>query len=451
MPYISKVKLPGDTTIYDIKDQEARDLLAQVSNYTHYLGVTSTAITDGGTAGNISIGGTTWTKGTEYSEENHVYTTGCIVTANNATSYTPDEFICSTDGKWQKFGNLGDLGALAYKDSASGSYTPSVTGSKGTLAVASKTIAAADVAVTLSTTAITGATSFKAVNTLGNITYGYSISSATFTGTSATVSVAGTATQTSAAITLTGGTTKVFKVSVPQNTWVTGASYSKATAATATGGAATVGSATVYGLEGSTTTYMTTSETLSPVNATVFRAVSKATTVSAINASVAVTDEILTFTAVTPLSSVTFSTYSVLSATTTLTTGTQKTATAYTVGKSGATTFTQPTITITNTKTAADLTKVASSSLALYEATGGTTLATALHTGGYVDIAAAVEASGDYTPSGTVSVVLSTSTASAVTAVSTFYGKVNIPAHTHNHTLSGDIVVTPNAKTVTVS
>ena len=59
--YISKVKLPGDTTVYEIKDLWARGEIDKLSNATHFLGKTSTTLTDGGSTSTIVIGSDTYT------------------------------------------------------------------------------------------------------------------------------------------------------------------------------------------------------------------------------------------------------------------------------------------------------------------------------------------------------------------------------------------------------
>lgn len=105
MAEISKITLPSGTT-YDLKDATARDLIDEMSGYTNFLGVTTTALTDGATTNPITIG-------------------GASVTAKKGdiATYGSAEFIFNGTA-WQAFGDLSGLGALAYKDSASASYTP---------------------------------------------------------------------------------------------------------------------------------------------------------------------------------------------------------------------------------------------------------------------------------------------------------------------------------------
>lgn len=133
---ISKITLPSGST-YNIKDQEARDLIASLGSPTHYLGVTTTEITDGSTTTSIIIG-----------EETHEAATGDIV------AYGNNEFVYSEiEKKWREFGSTGSLKALAFKDSAAATYTPAgtisqptFTGTKATLAI--KTTAKGGVEIT---------------------------------------------------------------------------------------------------------------------------------------------------------------------------------------------------------------------------------------------------------------------------------------------------------------
>ncbi len=108
MPDISKITLPSGTT-YDIKDDEARKLIAALASVTSYLGVTTTALTDGADTSPIVIGDKTVTpKG------------------GNVAAYGNSEFVWSdVESKWRELGSTGSLKALAFKDSASADYTPS--------------------------------------------------------------------------------------------------------------------------------------------------------------------------------------------------------------------------------------------------------------------------------------------------------------------------------------
>ena len=110
MADISKLTIGSNT--YNFKDAQARSDIAtisqNVSGAMHYAGVTTTVITDGSSTSPIVIGGAS-----------------VAATSGMVIMYGDKEFIYSdTDGKWHEFGDWGDLGALAMKDSASGTYTP---------------------------------------------------------------------------------------------------------------------------------------------------------------------------------------------------------------------------------------------------------------------------------------------------------------------------------------
>lgn len=108
MADISQIKLPNGTT-YNIKDANARERIEALESFTTYLGVTTTALTDGATTNPIKI-----------NDKDVTAQAGNIVLHGN------QEFIF--DGThWNLFGDLSALGTLAYKNTASGSYTPAGT------------------------------------------------------------------------------------------------------------------------------------------------------------------------------------------------------------------------------------------------------------------------------------------------------------------------------------
>lgn len=118
MSDVSKLTVNGIT--YDLKDAAARDAIAALQGGMKYLGVTTTALTNGATTNPITIGGESVT-----------------VSSGNVVIYEQKEFVW--DGaKWDEFGDLSNLGSLAYKNSASGTYTPAgnVTVSETTGAIA---------------------------------------------------------------------------------------------------------------------------------------------------------------------------------------------------------------------------------------------------------------------------------------------------------------------------
>lgn len=101
--YLSKI-VQGGNTLY-IKDSEAREAISALEAYSDYVGVTTTALTDGSTVNPIVVGGETIT-----------------VKKGNIANYGSKEFIFNGTA-WQEFGDLSALGALAYEDTAVGSVT----------------------------------------------------------------------------------------------------------------------------------------------------------------------------------------------------------------------------------------------------------------------------------------------------------------------------------------
>ena len=373
--YITSIKLPTDTAIYYIKDTEAREAIAQMGNFTKYLGMATTMPTNA----NVTIEYINPETGQPETEQK-VAVAGDVISLKTATitppGYSQKEYIF--DGtNWAELNTMqGLLKNFAYVSVGYGDV-PNLVKS-GTVTVSSTNLAATAVPITFSTTAVTGATKVVTGVTSKSITYAYDVSSAS--GTLGTVA------------------TKKLKVSVPKDTWITGVNYSKATAATATGGAATVGSTTVYGVQGSTTKYVTGLTSSSTGGFVGYMSV----------------------TGTQPNGILTFYGIDVDTAN----------AKAYTVGKSGATTFTQPTVTITNTNTAGTLTKVASTTLALVEDSTGTEVVTS--------VPASV----------TVNVSLSTSTANVLSTITSGYGKVSAYAGgSHTHGVSDTIAITQSGTT----
>lgn len=117
MPDISKITLPSGT-VYNLKDAQARsdiaDLQSAISGGVTFIGETTTTLSDGSTTNPIVING-----------QNVTATKGDLVVSGSK------EYVF--DGtKWIELGDLSALGDLAWKDSASGSYTPAGTVSQPT-------------------------------------------------------------------------------------------------------------------------------------------------------------------------------------------------------------------------------------------------------------------------------------------------------------------------------
>lgn len=122
MADISVIKLPSGTS-YNIKDAQARadieTIESAISGGMHYIGVTTTALTDGSTTNPITIGGQSIT-----------------AKSGDIAIYGELEFIfSSTDNKWHEFGSTGSLKSLAFKDTASGNFTPSGSVSTPTITI----------------------------------------------------------------------------------------------------------------------------------------------------------------------------------------------------------------------------------------------------------------------------------------------------------------------------
>lgn len=110
MPQISKITLPSGT-VYDLKDAYARNTISSLvgGDAIIFVGVSSTALTDGGTQ-KPTIDGSQVNPG-----------------AGQLFFYGTKEFIWGQDNKWHELGDLDSLGDLAYKDTASASYQPTGT------------------------------------------------------------------------------------------------------------------------------------------------------------------------------------------------------------------------------------------------------------------------------------------------------------------------------------
>lgn len=123
MAEISKIKLPSGTE-YDIKDSVARAAIEAITGGAAvvFIGVSSTVITDGGTQV-PTISGSDIDSISDLRAGDIVF--------YKAANEPNKEFIW--DGsKWQMFDAAGTLGALAYKDSVTATYTPAGTVSQPT-------------------------------------------------------------------------------------------------------------------------------------------------------------------------------------------------------------------------------------------------------------------------------------------------------------------------------
>ena len=117
MANISKIKV-GQST-YDIKDASARNdistlqsKLVSVTSAMHFIGITTTALTDGATTTTLAGDGLVKTTG---------FANGDFVIYNNS------EFVWNTN-KWNELGSTGSLKKLAFKDEATGSGSVTLSG-----------------------------------------------------------------------------------------------------------------------------------------------------------------------------------------------------------------------------------------------------------------------------------------------------------------------------------
>lgn len=166
MAEISKITLPSGTT-YDLKDATARTAIESIKSITtgamHYIGITTTGLTNGSTTNPIKINNADVT-----------------AKSGDVAIYGELEFVWNGT-KWDEFGSTGSLKALAFKDSASGSITP--TG----------TISAPTVTVSMNTTSVTPISevgslpSFTATVANETLSLGFSAGSLPTKGTAVTV------------------------------------------------------------------------------------------------------------------------------------------------------------------------------------------------------------------------------------------------------------------------
>lgn len=94
---------------YDIKDAYAREEISKIGSAVHWMGVTTTELTNGSTTNPITIDGSPVT-----------------ATVGGMAQYDGTEFVMNENGVWQLLGH-GNFGSLAFKSSASGSFTPQGT------------------------------------------------------------------------------------------------------------------------------------------------------------------------------------------------------------------------------------------------------------------------------------------------------------------------------------
>ena len=208
MADLSKITLPSGTT-YNLKDAKAREDIAAIESAIAggvvFIGVTTTVLTDGSTTNPITIGGES------VEAEN-----------GNIAIYGSKEFIwVDADTSWHLLGSADEFGDLAFKDSASGSYTPAGTVSQPTFTGSSSTV-----------------TITAADNSSGNYQPKGTVSQPTFTG-SATTSTGTFTPEGSVSLSNTNQTTTVSKASSGTATYTPEGSVAAPTISVKTAGSTT--------------------------------------------------------------------------------------------------------------------------------------------------------------------------------------------------------------------
>lgn len=156
MADISKITLPSGTT-YNFKDAEAREAIA---GGVTYIGVSTTAITDGG------------------SQKPTINGTAVTPKNGNLAIYDSGEFIFTgtygDGGTWSEFGDMSNLGDMAYVDKGyAKSFTPAGTVSQPTFTGSSTTSTGTYTpagTISLTTNHTTSKYAVSAANT-GTVTY----------------------------------------------------------------------------------------------------------------------------------------------------------------------------------------------------------------------------------------------------------------------------------------
>lgn len=171
--YLSKIVLPvnveGTVTNveYTIKDAEARQLIEDLGHALYWIGVTTDVLTEGATTNPITVNGESVT-----------------AKLGGMASYGGSEFVWNGSA-WQEMGK-NNFGALAFKSSATGNFTPAGT-----------------IDVTQGDDTTTSVTPFGTAGTLPTMT----VSGETLTFTQGTLPTAGTAVD---VVTQAGGVTAAF-------------------------------------------------------------------------------------------------------------------------------------------------------------------------------------------------------------------------------------------------
>lgn len=166
---------------FDLVDAGARQMISDLGNALYWIGVTTTELTDGATTNPITVGGQSVTART-----------------GGTVQYNGDEFVFNGTA-WQYLGRA-DFGALAFVDTASGSYTPAgiISGIEIDITPTTTTVAGVQSVGSLPVFTYSGTTltytpgtlpaATEAVTVVTDVS-GEATGTPTFTGTPATITV----------------------------------------------------------------------------------------------------------------------------------------------------------------------------------------------------------------------------------------------------------------------
>ena len=237
VPVLAKMTLPSGNTYY-FKDEDVRDwvgdgttsgaekrltdvetAIESLANATHWLGVTSTTLSDGATTNPIIIGSSSVTavNGDIVQDANHVE---YIFNGNLATP------------AWQQLGSsVGTLGNFAYADEGESTFTVSGTANSSSVSFsggttdsvlgADTTFTTADSTVTLGTPTTASVTPFGSAGSAPSWTGTVANEELTIGWDAGTVPTAGTAVEVVTALPSTGNTASAQTITVGSNDPVT--------------------------------------------------------------------------------------------------------------------------------------------------------------------------------------------------------------------------------------
>lgn len=191
MADISQITLPSGST-YNLKDAWARNQISTITGTAAltFKGVSSTPLTDGGTA-TPTLDGTVVPIADLGVGDIYFYNSGEYIWGPNP-NYV--EGGSAPQNVWHELGNLSGLGGLAYKNNATASYQPAGTISKPTFSGSTLTMSTSYTPAGNVTVSVTSSSSKKyAVSKVTSGGGAYqpegTVSAPTFTGTLATISM----------------------------------------------------------------------------------------------------------------------------------------------------------------------------------------------------------------------------------------------------------------------